>query len=82
MEDLKTAPPEESAQKHSDILSKILNPDSIILSCLRQHWRLVFLAGISRFLADAFSLAGAVCIKLVVQSLATNSTADALVTVL
>ena len=73
-EDLRSAPPTESAQSHFENLSKILTPTNVISSCLRQNCKLILVAGIARFFADLFSLAGAVCIKLVVQSMSSNST--------
>lgn len=77
IEDLRSAPASESAKDHSQRLSDILKPDSIVLSCLRLNWQLVALAGFSRLLADGLSLVGAISIKLVVQSMTSqNSTAD------
>ena len=78
MDDLKPAPADESAKGHSQRLSDVLQPEAIISSCLRLNWQLVAAAGISRLLADAFSLVGAISIKLVVQSMtSSNSTIGA-----
>ena len=77
MDDLKTAPATEAAKDHSQRLSELLKPRAIILSCLRMNWQLMALAGMSRLLADAFSLVGAISIKLLVQSMtSSNSTAE------
>ena len=79
MEDLQSATSTESTKKHFEKLSKFAKQHSgaIFLPCIQQNWKLIFVAGLARLFADLSSLAGAVCIKLIVQSLSgSNSTSD------
>ncbi len=79
MEDLHSVTSKESTKKHFEKLSKYANQHSgaIFLPCIQQNWKLIFVAGLARLFGDLSSLAGAICIKLIVQSLASsNSTTD------
>jgi hypothetical protein len=70
--DLSQAPASEAAKTQFDNFWSIWSRrarTSVVGSCLRQNCGLIVTAGMARFAADLFSLAGAVCIKLLVPIL-------------